>query len=80
MDICDAAFDSGWYKKNCPNLRKGLILLIQHAQRGIKITALKVADLKMLSFIAVLRTSFSFSTLLKTMIEKQKEKAYFKEM
>lgn len=73
MGISDAAFDCGWYKKPCLKLRKGLVLLIQHSQIGIKITALKVADLNILSFIAVLRTSFSFSTLLKTMIDKEKD-------
>lgn len=70
--VADAAFRAQWHLQYKPSVRNGLVMIIQRAQRTKKITALGMADLNMLSFIEVLRSSISFSTLLKTFIDKQK--------
>lgn len=52
--VSDAAFTANWHHSYHPNVRTGLIMIIQRAQRSKKITALGMADLNVQSFIEVL--------------------------
>lgn len=51
--VADAAFGSGWYRVRSRRLRQALIMVMQRAQRKVKISAGGFIDLSFESFLGV---------------------------
>ncbi|XP_067013020.2 odorant receptor 4-like [Anabrus simplex] len=63
--VQQAAYDSGWHSSSCSSqFRKSIQMMIMRAQKPTKLTALSFADVSLQFFTKVLRTSYSFYTLL----------------
>ncbi|CAG9853758.1 unnamed protein product [Phyllotreta striolata] len=62
-------FASNWYRIKNISLQKDFIFVIKNAQVPAKITAFKVFTLDYSTYIKVLRLSFSFYTLLSSLVE-----------
>ncbi|GLV35061.1 Odorant receptor 85d [Carabus blaptoides fortunei] len=52
-DLATAAFQSNWYLSDNMQLRRNLIMVIQRAQKAMKITALGFTDLNFESFVKI---------------------------
>ncbi|XP_062541747.1 odorant receptor 4-like [Armigeres subalbatus] len=70
--IANGAYNSNWYlsgsSKQNPRYGKSLILVIQRAQRPMILTAWKFWPLTIGTFSAILQTSWSYFTLLRTVM------------
>ncbi|CAH1104008.1 unnamed protein product [Psylliodes chrysocephalus] len=62
-------FASKWYDIKSIKLKRNIVFVIKNAQVPAKITAFKVFALDYSTYIKVLRLSFSFYTLLSSMVE-----------
>lgn len=61
MSVADAAYESKWYNKEYPEVRRALNLMIQRAtHREQKLTAMGLANLDFPNFINVGISFFGF--------------------
>ncbi|XP_072375698.1 odorant receptor 13a-like, partial [Diabrotica undecimpunctata] len=64
--IGNAVYNSKWY--NCPSsLQKSVLLMILRSQRPLKLTAASISTLSLQTFLSIIKTAYSFFTLLLTM-------------
>ncbi|XP_017768123.1 PREDICTED: odorant receptor 82a-like [Nicrophorus vespilloides] len=66
--IADAAYYCDWHLSQDIDFRKGLMLMIQRAQKPVSLTVSGRMQLSYANFIATVHLSFSFYTLLNTFV------------
>nr|QBB72950.1 odorant receptor [Protaetia brevitarsis] len=66
--LADAIYECDWYLEYNRDFRKGMVLMIQRGQRKICLTAVGLFELDFSSFVKILRLSFSFYTLLDSLV------------
>ncbi|KAL0851338.1 hypothetical protein ABMA28_007158 [Loxostege sticticalis] len=59
-----SAFSSDWYSRSKP-FKASLMLLLERARRPVVITGLKMVPLSLETFASIIRTAYSFFTLLR---------------
>nr|QXR02153.1 Or1 [Holotrichia oblita] len=62
--LSDFIYDSDWQSSYNRDFRKSIVLMIQRSQKPQCLTALGLVNLDFLSFVQIMRLSFSFYTLL----------------
>ncbi|KAF2888263.1 hypothetical protein ILUMI_17910 [Ignelater luminosus] len=64
--VAYAIYETNWWTKTQPNLRRGMVLSILRSQHCAKLTAGSMFSLDLKSFTGILKTSLSFFTVIRS--------------
>nr|QBB72942.1 odorant receptor [Protaetia brevitarsis] len=64
--VSDSAYNSNWYSKDSNNIRKCLTIMMLRSQKRLSMNAFGLFELNYVSFLMVMRFSFSLYTFLRT--------------
>ncbi|KAK9711696.1 7tm Odorant receptor [Popillia japonica] len=70
-NMATAIYNCNWENSDDTELKKAIVLMIQRSQKQQIFTAADITNLDLVSYVTVLRLSFSFYTLFNNLIDRR---------
>ncbi|XP_062533808.1 putative odorant receptor 92a [Armigeres subalbatus] len=68
LEVSDCAYRSSWFSTNT-SFQKTILIIVGQGKRAHKLTAMKFVDINLECFMAIIKTSYSYFTMLNILNE-----------